>query len=240
MAADITGSDKIQEFIRKSGRDSFAIMRPGQSLQNPSIFEFEGNNAQDAAEQFGQWAELCDQDGQNTSRYDLNLYSKGTNYDDLTATQKKDKKFKSKLVLTFQLNGYSSGQRPAKDGQPVNVQVAAPREREPDMSGYMRREDVAALLEKVQTNHEIQRLSSVVAALSRKLEERELEDEEYFDEEEEEEEEPEPKEDDVEKFKQIGKIANQVIDKGTEAYLKIKGNKAPAVLKATQGVLKAS
>jgi len=224
MASDIIGIEKVQDLIRKSGRDSYAITRPSQTLLQPPVWSYEGNSSSDAAENFGAWAALSDSN--NINRYDIHLMMKGDNDEPLPAeTEKakkeKAKKFRSKLIFTFQLYD-QPGRSPSQLIQAPVISAPAPQPREiaapappPDLSGYMRREDVEHLLEKVQTNHQIQQLSAEIARLSRLQEEREYEDE--FDEEDEEEEE------EIDKIERVGATVRGVIKDIKDLALEKKG-----------------
>jgi hypothetical protein len=222
MAADFTGVDSIVEIMRKSGRDSFAIMRPGQNLTQPAVYEYEGENAEDAAQQFSQWAALAPED--NTNRYDMNLYMKGMDYsENLTDKEKlsaRSKKFRSKMCFTFQVHAATSFKQ--QPGNGVTVIEGPPKHRElpaQDMSKYMTRSEheavVNAAIEKVQTNHMIQTLSAEIAALSRRLEEADMEDFEDEDEDYEDEE--------LEQVERVGEVVRNIIKEGKDAYLEIKG-----------------
>lgn len=174
MATDLLGKEKVENYIKKSGKKDFNIRRGGDK-NSVSIFESRNSTAKDAADSFTDWADIFYQDGTNSIVYDIVLFDNDTD-------KEKNKAFKASFQLAEQAVRRNS------NGTEVIIQHPSSVGKNDD--GRLDKSTVEmminAAVEKVQSKNDLKSLREEIAELRSELDEEEEPEEEEEEEEEEE------------------------------------------------------
>ena len=147
MELDVIGKDAVLKLIEQSGHSKFNILRQG-STRTP-IFDFStGKDNNDALASFREWSNTM-QLGNNSSAYDIILYTNGSGDEEEEVKGKK-----GRIKFSFALSKNTTGQINGYSGQNVNELI------ETAVSNAMAKRDAEEMRNKIAEMQEtIDRLS---------------------------------------------------------------------------------